>query len=64
MIVSNQDADGYVSVDGIQFVPVEIAREERAGKRDSGFVETGGSLGGRQALGKAGATPGEPPVGK
>ena len=39
VVVSNKDADGYVVVDGVQFVPVEIAREERAGKRDSGFAD-------------------------
>jgi hypothetical protein len=37
--VSNEDADGYVVVDGVQFVPVGIAREERAGRRDSGFAD-------------------------
>jgi len=37
--VSNADADGYVVVDGVQLVPVAIAREERAGTRRSGFVE-------------------------
>jgi len=39
VIVSNEDADGFVVVDGVQFIPVEIAREERAGRRDSGFIE-------------------------
>lgn len=39
VVVSNKDADGYVVVDGVQFVPVDIAREERAGKRDSGFAD-------------------------
>ncbi|MCA9137634.1 MAG: FAD-dependent oxidoreductase, partial [Planctomycetales bacterium] len=28
VVVSNEHADGYVSVDGIQFVPVEIAQEQ------------------------------------
>ena len=37
VIVSNKDADGYVVVDGVQFIPAEIARQERAGKRDSGY---------------------------
>jgi len=39
VVVSNKDADGYVVVDGVQFIPIEIAREERAGKRDSGFAD-------------------------
>jgi len=39
VVISNDDADGYVVVDGVQFVPVEIAREERAGKRGSGFAD-------------------------
>ena len=39
VVISNQDADGYVVVDGIQFVPAAIARDERAGKRDPGFSE-------------------------
>lgn len=39
VVVSNENADGFVVVDGVQFIPVEIAREERAGRRDSGFVE-------------------------
>ncbi len=38
VIVSNEKSNGYVVVDGVQFLPVEIAREERAGKRDAGFV--------------------------
>jgi len=37
VVVSNEGADGYVVVDGVQLVPVEIARQERAGKRDPGF---------------------------
>jgi len=37
VVVSNEGADGYVVVDAVQLVPVEIAREERAGKRDTGF---------------------------
>ena len=39
VVVSNEDADGYVVVDGVQFVPLEIARQERAGKRDPGFPD-------------------------
>lgn len=35
--VSNAGADGYVVVDGVQFIPLEIAQAERAGRRDSGF---------------------------
>ncbi|MDF1753843.1 MAG: FAD-dependent oxidoreductase [Verrucomicrobiales bacterium] len=35
--VSNADADGVVSVDGLQILPVKIAEEERSGKRSSGF---------------------------
>jgi len=37
--VSNEGADGYVVVDGLQILPVETAREERAGKRPSGYPE-------------------------
>jgi hypothetical protein len=36
--VSNEGADGYVVVDGLQILPIEVAREERAGKRPSGYV--------------------------
>ncbi|MDA0676597.1 MAG: FAD-dependent oxidoreductase [Chloroflexi bacterium] len=36
--VSNEGADSYVVVDGLQILPVEIAREERAGKRPSGYA--------------------------
>ena len=38
VLISNQHADGYVVVDGMQFVPVEIAREERNGRRDAGYA--------------------------
>ncbi len=38
VVISNEGADGYVSIDGIQFVPREIADEERAGKRDPGYL--------------------------
>lgn len=41
VVVSNEGADGYVSVDGLQLVPVELARKERAGERNSGFVQSG-----------------------
>lgn len=37
VVISNDKADGYVSVDGIQFVPVEIAMDERRGQRKSGY---------------------------
>jgi hypothetical protein len=37
--VSNEGADGYVVVDGLQILPIELAREERAGKRPSGYAE-------------------------
>jgi hypothetical protein len=37
--VSNEGADGYVVVDGLQILPIELAREERAGKRPSGYPE-------------------------
>jgi hypothetical protein len=39
VIVSNEGADGYVAVDGVQFVPVEVARQERAGERATGFAD-------------------------
>ena len=38
--ISNSDADGFVVVDAMQFVPVEIAREEREGRRSAGFGQT------------------------
>lgn len=38
VIVSNQNADGFVAVDGVQLVPVAIARDERAGRRPSGYA--------------------------
>ena len=38
--ISNAGADGFVVVDAVQFVPVEIAREEREGKRSAGFPRT------------------------
>ena len=37
--VSNEGADSYVIVDGLQILPVEIAREERSGKRPSGYAK-------------------------
>ena len=36
--VSNDGADGYVIVDALQILPAELAREERAGKRPSGYA--------------------------
>ena len=39
--VSNEGADSYVIVDGLQILPVEIAREERSGKRPSGYAKVG-----------------------
>ena len=36
--VSNEGADGYVIVDGLQILPSRLAREERAGKRPSGYA--------------------------
>lgn len=33
----NDDADGFVVVDAVQFVPVEIAAKERKGELDAGF---------------------------
>nr|WP_201723930.1 FAD-dependent oxidoreductase [Rhodopirellula sp. SM50] len=38
VVISNDGADGYVSVDGLQLVPVEIARDERVGRRSSGYL--------------------------
>jgi hypothetical protein len=35
--ISNADADGYVVVDGLQLVPEDIAKAERATKTDAGF---------------------------
>lgn len=35
--ISNAAADGFVVVDAVQFVPLEIAQAERAGQRDAGF---------------------------
>jgi len=35
--ISNHDADGYVSVDGLQLVPEELAKTERATRADAGF---------------------------
>ena len=37
--ISNANADGYVVVDGMQFVPAAIAEAERSGQRKSGFPE-------------------------
>ncbi|MCB9925236.1 MAG: FAD-dependent oxidoreductase [Planctomycetaceae bacterium] len=38
VMVTNEAADGYVVVDGVQLVPIEIARQERIGQRDSGYA--------------------------
>ncbi|MBI3880289.1 MAG: FAD-dependent oxidoreductase [Verrucomicrobia bacterium] len=35
--ISNSGADGFVVVDAVQFVPVELAQAERAAKRAAGF---------------------------
>ena len=35
-VVANEAADGYVVIDGVQFVPVRIANAERTGKHRSG----------------------------
>ncbi|MBM3333594.1 FAD-dependent oxidoreductase, partial [Candidatus Sumerlaeota bacterium] len=40
LVVSNEGADGFVIVDGVQFVPLDIALAERSGKRDAGFAAT------------------------
>lgn len=37
--VSNANADGFVVIDGVQFVPLEIAQAERTGKRSAGFAK-------------------------
>ena len=37
VFVSNEGADGYVSLDGLQLVPAELAKTERATRADSGF---------------------------
>ena len=37
--VSNEGADGYVVVDGLQILPIALAREEREDKRPSGYAE-------------------------
>ena len=39
IVISNEDANGYVVIDGLQLVPVEIAKLERSGKRPSGFAD-------------------------
>ena len=40
IVISNDGSDGYVAVDGVQLLPQEIARQERQGKRKSGFVDS------------------------
>ena len=37
--ISNEGADGYVIVDGLQILPIQLAGEERAGKRPSGYAQ-------------------------
>lgn len=37
--ISNEDADGYVIVDGLQILPLAVARAERAGEQPSGYAE-------------------------
>jgi len=39
VVISNEGANGYVVVDAVQFVPVEIALEERGGKRSACYPE-------------------------
>jgi len=39
IVISNEGANGYVVVDGLQLVPVEIAKRERSGQQPSGFPE-------------------------
>lgn len=39
--ITNTGADGYVVVDGVQFVPVALAKSERDGKVPSGFALSG-----------------------
>lgn len=51
--VSNDGADGYVVVDGVQFVPAAVAKEERAGRRDAGFNEDRARAGGPHAASRA-----------
>jgi N-acetylneuraminic acid mutarotase/flavin-dependent dehydrogenase len=57
--VSNEGADGYVVVDGLQFLPVEMAREERAGKRPSGYAKRAPENNPPPVLLKTGAGPDE-----
>jgi hypothetical protein len=38
--ITNKDTDGYVVVDGVQFVPVALAKSERDGKASSGFTSS------------------------
>ena len=35
--ISNEGADGFVVIDGLQLLPEQIANAEREGKRDSGY---------------------------
>ncbi|MCB1225948.1 MAG: FAD-dependent oxidoreductase, partial [Verrucomicrobiales bacterium] len=38
VVVSNEEANGYVVVDGMQWLPVELAKKERDGSLDAGFA--------------------------
>ena len=40
IVISNEGADGYVSIDGVQLVPQDVAQQERSGKLKAGFVES------------------------
>jgi hypothetical protein len=42
--ITNKDTDGYVVVDGVQFIPIALAKSERDGKAPSGFATPQGSL--------------------
>ena len=37
VVISNEKADGFVVVDGVQFVPEDVAKAERATHADAGF---------------------------
>jgi len=51
--VSNKDANGYVVIDAVQFVPVEIAQAERAAKRAAAFTAVAASQSGAVRKGPA-----------
>lgn len=40
--ISNKDANGFVVVDGLQILPLEVAKAERVGKRPSSVASTAG----------------------